>query len=460
MHKGEHAHRKEPDSVKREERSDDVLAGVDVFEQTEDAIDANDEFEERHPRELLCVMANGLFLGVTALRGADEATLGAKHGGENGAGVAHCDAHAESHQDGQREQTDLPTGIARATLGDKVKNGRCDCREEDKGETDSVSPGGEMRDRFKESEERPGAKCGKQHAGVNRVVRRMEDGSNLHAERNLGTQNLRQNLNRSLDGTLCPTELLRLECVDVVREFCRNNHVEHELHLPTGKLGPVRKVHVFGQRVAFPTATAIDGFLAPDACGTVEVHEQLAPATCGLFHHEVTIDADGLGERKTGFSAVQVAPATLYEPDLRVHDEVRNRLEEEVFLRDEVCVEDGEEFTLGDFHAFFEGACLEVLAVRAVDELDVITAGGEFCNFLLGDFVTFVGRVVQNLNFVLVLRIVDCTDSFEETFNAVGFIKDRELGRDLREVGHGMFAIELQDSLAVRESCATTVLEE
>ena len=253
---------------------------------------------------------------------------------------------------------------------------------------------------------------------------------------------------------------MRLERIDVVREFCRNNHVEHELHLPTGKLGSVRKVHVFGQRVAFPTATAIDGFLAPDACGTVEVHEQLAPATCGLFHDEVAVDTDGLGERKTGFSAVQVAPATLYEPDLRVHDEVRNRLEEEVFLRDEVRIEDGEEFTLGHFHTFLEGAGLEILAVRAVDELDVVTTGGEFSDFLLGNFVAFVGRIVQNLNFVLVLGVVDSADCFQKSFDAVGFVKYRKLGGYLREVRHGMFAVEFQNCLTVGESSVAAILEE
>ena len=126
----------------------------------------------------------------------------------------------------------------------------------------------------------------------------------------------------------------------------------------------------------------------------------------------MTVDTDRLRQRKTGFSAVQVAPATLYEPDLRVHDEVRNRLEEEVFLRNEVRIEDGEEFTLGDCHAFLEGPRLEVLAVRAVDELDIVATGGKFCNFLLGDFVTFVGRIVQNLNFVFVLGVVDSADCF------------------------------------------------
>ena len=306
-----------------------------------------------------------------------------------------------------------------------------------------------MADRFKEGEQRPSAKGGEQHAGVDRVVRRVEDGGQLYAERNLGTEHLRQNLDGRLNGALCPAELLCLECVNVVRNFSRNNHVEHELHLPTSELRTVRKVHVFGERIAFPAATAVNGFLTPYACGTVEVHKELAPATCGLFNHKVTVNTDGLGESKTGFGAVQVAPASLDETDFLVHDEVGNRLQEEVFFRNEVGIEDGEEFTLCNCHAFLEGACLEVLAVCAVDELDVVTTGREFSNFLLGDFVAFVRGVIQDLDFVLVFGVVNGADGFEESFNAVGFVKNRELCRNLWQVGHGVFAVILQDGLAV-----------
>ena len=99
MHKGEHAHRKEANGVKGEERSDNVLAGVDVFEQTENAVNADEHFNKRHPREFLGVVAFDFLFGSTALRGTDEAALGAENGGEYGAGVADGDAYAKSHQD-------------------------------------------------------------------------------------------------------------------------------------------------------------------------------------------------------------------------------------------------------------------------------------------------------------------------------------------------------------------------
>lgn len=460
VHKAKHAHREETDGVKGEERSDNELLRTDVFQKTEDAVDADEELEHGHPWELLGVVALGLLLGAAALRGADKAALGTDHGREHGAGVAHCNADTESHEDREAEQADLPTGVAGAALCHKVKNRRCDCGEEDKAETDGVGPGRQVRDRFKEGEQWPSTEGGKQHAGVNGVVRRVEDCANLYAERNLGLEHARQNLDSGLDRTLCPAELLCLEGVDVVGEFGRNDHVEHELHLPASELAAVRKVHVFGQGVAFPAATAVDGLLAPHAGGTVEVHEELSPAACRLFHHEVAVDTDRLSESKTGFGAVQVAPAALDQANFFVHHQVGDGLEEEVLLGHEVGVENREEFALGHFHCFFKGASLEFGAVRAVDELDVVTLGGEFCNFLLGDFVAFVGGVIQHLDFVLVLGVVDGADGFEQTLNAVGFVKDGELCGDLGEICHGVFTIELQNLFAVGKSRGAAILQE
>ena len=44
VHKGEHAHREEANGVKGEERSDNELLRTDVFQETEDAVDSDEEF--------------------------------------------------------------------------------------------------------------------------------------------------------------------------------------------------------------------------------------------------------------------------------------------------------------------------------------------------------------------------------------------------------------------------------
>lgn len=199
VHEAKHAHREEADGIEGEERSDNELLGANVFQKTEDAVDADTEFDNGLPRELLGIMALGLLLGTAAFRCADKAALGADYGREHGAGVAHCNADTESHEDREAEQADLPTGVAGAALCHKVKNRRSDSGEEDEAETDCVGPGRQVCDRFKEGEQRPSTEGGKQHAGVNRVVRRVQNGANLYAERNLGLEHARQNLDSGLD---------------------------------------------------------------------------------------------------------------------------------------------------------------------------------------------------------------------------------------------------------------------
>ena len=150
VHKGKHAHGKETDGIEGEERSDDELLGANVFQKTEDAVNANAKFDDGLPGELLGIVALGLFLGAAALGGAHEAALASDDGGEHGTGVAHGDAHAEGHQDRQTQQTDFPAGIAGAALGHKVKHGRSDSGKEDKAETDGVGPTRQVCHRFKE----------------------------------------------------------------------------------------------------------------------------------------------------------------------------------------------------------------------------------------------------------------------------------------------------------------------
>ncbi len=65
----------------------------------------------------------------------------------------------------------------------------------------------------------------------------------------------------------------------------------------------------------------------------------------------------------------------------------------------EVGVEDGDEFALGDVQAFFKRAGFEAMAVFAMDVNDGVTEGGVAVDDLLGDVLGFVGGVVENLDF-------------------------------------------------------------
>ena len=452
------AYGEEADCIKGEERSNDKLAGTDIGKNTHDAVCADCELDNGEVGEFLT--EEGM-LFTARFGGADERSFTAENCREPSAGVADGDSDAHGHQCRKGKHTGLPTGVTGATLGNEVERGRCDGCKENKDESDREEPTRHLGHWSIPGEKRVSGKSGKEHARVNRVVRRVQEGAKLFAERNsLCLEDERKILDGGLDGAFCPTELLSLECVDVVRKFGRDDDVEDELHLPAGELATVRKVHVFGQRIAFPTTSVHDGLFTPNACGTVEVHEKIAPAASGLFYDEVTIDTDRLGEGKTRFTTVQMAPAALYEADVFVHHEMRDGLEQEVFLRDEVGVEDGKIFALGDSHTGCECTRLEILTVGTMNEFDVKAFGLLFCDFALGDFVAFIGGVVQNLNFVTILRIVDGADSIDQTFHAVGFVEDRELCRDLRQVIHFVVAVELKKALAVGEANSAAVLQE
>ena len=316
-----------------------------------------------------------------------------------------------------------------------------------------------MGDRFKPGEKRVGTQRRKKHAGMNGIVGRVQERSDFFAERHFRFEYERQVFHRRLDGTLCPAELLRLEGVDIVGEFGGNDDVKDEFHLPTGELAPVRQVHVFGQCVAFPAAGVDNRLLAPYARRAVEVHKEVAPAPRGLFNHKMPVNANRLGKGQTRFRAVQVSPASLYKSDGGVHHHIGDGFQKKILVRHKVRIENGDVFAFRHFQAFFQGARLEVFPVGAVDELDVVALRLHFGDFAFGHFVAVVGRIIEDLDLVLILRVVDGADDVDETFHAVGFVKNGKLGRDLREFIHLVVAVEAEQILAIGETHPARILE-
>src|SRR4051812_7631636 len=88
-----------------------------------------------------------------------------------------------------------------------------------------------------------------------------------------------------------------------------------------------------------------------------------------MLEDEVAVEKDGLDLREERVVAVEVRPASLHHADLRV-SKVVNNAHEPVFGRDEVSVKDGDELALTLFHAFFQGAGFETLAVVAMNVFD------------------------------------------------------------------------------------------
>lgn len=121
VHKAQHAYGEEADGIEGEERPDDELLGANVFQKTEDAVHAHDEFHQGHPGELLSVVTDALV--PAHLGGADKTSLAASDGGKDCLGIADGDTHTEGHEHREGEHANLPAGIAGAALGYEVEEG-------------------------------------------------------------------------------------------------------------------------------------------------------------------------------------------------------------------------------------------------------------------------------------------------------------------------------------------------
>src|ERR1700679_4189055 len=93
-----------------------------------------------------------------------------------------------------------------------------------------------------------------------------------------------------------------------------------------------------------------------------------------MLQDEVAVEEDGLDLGEHGVVAVEVRPAGLDHADAWL-GEVVDDAHKPVGWRDEVGVEDGDEFAFGDEEAFIESAGLKAVTVGAVDVDDGVTEG-------------------------------------------------------------------------------------
>ena len=95
--------------------------------------------------------------------------------------------------------------------------------------------------------------------------------------------------------------------------------------------------------------------------------------------------------------------------------------------------EDGDEFAGGGLEALIKGAGLIAFAIFAVHIDDIEAFSGFFIDGFFGDFLRFVGRVIEDLNLQFFLRIADFRDGVDEAFDDVFFIEHGQLNRHKRE---------------------------
>ena len=88
-----------------------------------------------------------------------------------------------------------------------------------------------------------------------------------------------------------------------------------------------------------------------------------------MLQNEVAVEQHGFHFGQEVVVAVQIAPARLHHADLRI-GEVVNGAHQEVGRRNEIGVEDRDQFAGGGLQPFLQRAGLVAVAIRAVVILD------------------------------------------------------------------------------------------
>src|SRR5436190_10957899 len=101
-----------------------------------------------------------------------------------------------------------------------------------------------------------------------------------------------------------------------------------------------------------------------------------------------------------------MSPAGLDHADFRVGEKMDGPLEQ-VWLRNEISVQNTNEFALRRSQTRFERARLETSPVRSVDQLDVEPATLQFRDAGGRQLPGIVGRVVQHLDLEQLFRVID-----------------------------------------------------
>lgn len=155
-----------------------------------------------------------------------------------------------------------------------------------------------------------------------------------------------------------------------------------------------------------------------------------------MFDEEVAVEEDGLGACEDGVGSVEVIPAGLDHADGGI-GEVLDGIGEEIGGRDEVGIEDGDEFAFGGRGGGFEGARFVASAVVAVDVVDVVARVGELLAEGGGDLGGLVGGIVDDLDVEEVGGVVDLGGGLDDTLGDERFVVHGELDGDAWECGEG-----------------------
>jgi Protein of unknown function (DUF3303) len=110
-----------------------------------------------------------------------------------------------------------------------------------------------------------------------------------------------------------------------------------------------------------------------------------------------------------------------------------HRLQQEIFRRHEIGVEDSDELALRRLHARLQSASLEALAMGAVMISNSVSQGGIALDHRLRHFDGLVGGIVEQLDVQLVARVIEAANRLHQPVDHELLVEDGQLHRDPRQ---------------------------
>src|SRR5229473_853704 len=349
--------------------------------------------------------------------------------------VAHGNSDAGGHDEGQIEKGTLPGFGAKLPLGDQIKAGDGTSGSQEQRQIDEQHLEPALLEPHNHDRQQHSGK--QNHQGITDVRGQVKKSLCFDVPWRIRFPNFGKNLFCGLHKALGPAGLLGFEAVHVHGQLRSALDLRQVKKLPPFELRAIGKIGVFGEGVVLPAARVVNGFAAPHAGRAIEVKEGAATGAGAVLNDEVAVEKNGFHVGQEGIIGVEIGPASLHHADFRaaigIH-EIRNGAAEKIGLREKVGVKHGDEFALGGFQAVFEGAGFVTLAIGAMNVNNGHALGGVALDAGASDFASLIRGVVKDLHIEQLEWIVETRNGFDETFNDVALVEDRQLDRDARPI--------------------------
>src|SRR5215475_6518248 len=313
-------------------------------------------------------------------------------GFEDSLRVSNGDADADGHHEGHVEKGAPPGFGPKLLLRDEIEagNGASGGEEERQVDKEHLEPA------LIEADDHDGQKGNgeENHQGIADVCGEMEKGFCFDMPGRVGFENFGKDFLGGLHQDFGPARLLGFEAVHIHGKFGSALDVGEVEEFPAAKLCSVGKIGVLGERVVFPAACSFDSSTAPYPGSAIEVKERAAARARAVFDDEMAVEQNRFDLSKERIVAIEIGPPRLDHADVFAFgriEEIGNRAAEKVGFRDEVRVEDSDEFALRSFETIFEGASFETFAIGAVNVSDGHALRSMAVDASFGDFASFVG---------------------------------------------------------------------